>query len=168
MIRDRIALAVLPAMMGFLIFGCVGSPIDEGTKGDLKITQREERTDNEQAPDRRGPREWEVPYELEIDDMTMKIEELDECNKRLEELGRIFKVSGSIVGVSNQVNLVVINVGDDDGVLVGMDLVIFRGNSPFGILAVEKIYPKQAAGRVKMITVREEVKKGDGVSTRIE
>ncbi|MHC5038418.1 MAG: hypothetical protein ACYTHM_13985 [Planctomycetota bacterium] len=77
------------------------------------------------------------------------------------------KIDGSIIGVSGRVNLVVINVGEDDGVRVGFEFTIYRGNSYVGKMVVEKVYPRQAAGRVMLNMSKDKVQQGDKVSTHV-
>ncbi|GEM_PF-2792563 len=78
------------------------------------------------------------------------------------------QINGAIVGVSDKVNLVVINVGEEDGVRVGFAFTIYRGNSYVGKMVVEKVYPRQAAGRVMLEMTKSNVRQGDRVKTRVD
>jgi uncharacterized coiled-coil DUF342 family protein len=77
------------------------------------------------------------------------------------------KIDGAVIGVSNRVNLVVINVGEEDGVRVGYEFTIYRGTSYVAKMVVEKVYPSQAAGRVLIEMQKDKVQQGDRVSTQI-
>ncbi|MHC4599412.1 MAG: MreC domain-containing protein [Planctomycetota bacterium] len=97
---------------------------------------------------------------------------LNEVQQRvgIEVLKGIFappKIDGAVVGVSSRVNLVVINVGEEDGVRVGFEFTIYRGSSFVGKLVVEKVYPRQAACRVLLDMTKDKVQQGDRVSTQV-
>lgn len=77
------------------------------------------------------------------------------------------KIDGSVVGVSNKVNLVVISIGEEDGVRAGFTLTVFRGNAFVGKLEVEQVYPKTAACRVLTEFTKDKVQMGDRVSTMV-
>ncbi len=77
------------------------------------------------------------------------------------------KIDGAVIGVSSRVNLIVINVGEEDGVRAGFEFTIYRGNSYVGKMVVEKVYPRQAAGRVMLEMTKDKVQQGDRVSTHV-
>jgi tetrahydromethanopterin S-methyltransferase subunit G len=77
------------------------------------------------------------------------------------------RIRGAVAGVSEKVNLVVINVGEEDGVRVGFEFTILRETSYVGKLVVEKVYPRQAACRVILDMTKDKVRVGDQVTTRI-
>ena len=76
-------------------------------------------------------------------------------------------ISGAVAGVSNKHNLVVINVGEDDGVHVGFEFTIFRGKEYVAKMVIEKVYPNQAAGRIIPMTQKDKVLVGDKVATKV-
>jgi hypothetical protein len=80
----------------------------------------------------------------------------------------VLKIDGTIIGVSTKRNLVVINVGEDDGVRIGYTFTIYRDKSYVGKLVVEKIYPRQAACRILKDMTKGKVEAGDQVSTQVE
>ena len=77
------------------------------------------------------------------------------------------KIDGRVVGVSNKINLVVISVGEEDGVKVGFEFTIYRGNTYVGKMVVEKVYPRQAAGHVVLEKTKDKVQPGDSVTTQV-
>jgi hypothetical protein len=77
-------------------------------------------------------------------------------------------IAGKVVGVSNRHNLVVINVGEDDGVQIGFQFTVYRRTEYVAKLVVEKVYPNQAAGRIVESSVRDKVLVGDKVATKID
>jgi hypothetical protein len=77
------------------------------------------------------------------------------------------KIDGHVVGVSKTVNLVVISVGEEDGVRVGFEFTVHRGNAFVGKLIVEKVFPKQAACRVLLDMTKDRVREKDRVSTHV-
>jgi len=77
-------------------------------------------------------------------------------------------INGSVAGVSNKVNLAVINVGEEDGVRVGFEFTIYREKSYVGKMVVEKVFPRQAACRVILDKTKDKVRVGDQVTTRVE
>jgi hypothetical protein len=76
-------------------------------------------------------------------------------------------ISGKVVGVSNRHNLVVINVGEEDGVHVGFQFTVYRGREYVAKIVIEKVYPNQAAGRVIEMTIKDKVLVGDNVATKV-
>ncbi|MHC4599778.1 MAG: hypothetical protein ACYS47_12305 [Planctomycetota bacterium] len=77
------------------------------------------------------------------------------------------KIAGQIVGVSNRINLVVINVGEEDGVRVGFEFTIHRKGEFLGKLVVAKVYPRQSACRVTSSLDGMKVHQGDKVTARV-
>jgi len=75
---------------------------------------------------------------------------------------------GTVIGVSEKVNLVVINIGEEDGVRVGEDFAVFRGNALICELRVFKIYPNQAACKITadewkgIVRIADEVRRSPG------
>jgi hypothetical protein len=97
---------------------------------------------------------------------------LIEVEEKLEDgnLPALFeppKIDGSVVGVSSRVNLLVIDVGENDGVCIGFEFTIKRKGNAIGKLVVEKVYPRQAACRVILDQTKGKVRKGDKVNTTV-
>jgi hypothetical protein len=80
---------------------------------------------------------------------------------------KVPKIVGRVAGVSNKVNLVVISVGEEDGVRVGFEFTVYRGNEYVGKLIAEKVYPRQSACRVLKDMTKKKIKEGDRVSTHV-
>jgi uncharacterized membrane protein len=109
-------------------------------------------------------------------DLAKKKAELEWILARVQEeyhitLGEVFpaipKIDGRVVGVSNRINLIVISVGEEDQVKVGFEFTIYRGNTYVGKMVVEKVYPRQAAGRVLLEKTKDKVQAGDSVTTQV-
>jgi len=64
-------------------------------------------------------------------------------------------------------SLVVLNVGDDDGVYVGLRFIVYRGANYVGDVVVEQIFQDYSAARPISATLVEKVKPGDDVSTKL-
>lgn len=76
-------------------------------------------------------------------------------------------LDGQIVAVSEQVPIVMINLGSDRGVEKGYQFTVFRSNQFIGRVTVEEVYKDMSAARiVKEMTVKA-IKRGDNVTTRI-
>jgi hypothetical protein len=69
--------------------------------------------------------------------------------------------------VSTKINLLVISVGEEDGVVVGFEFTIYRGSTYVGKMVVEKVYPKQAAGRWIQEKTKDKILPGDSVTTKV-
>ena len=80
---------------------------------------------------------------------------------------RIPKIDGRVVGVSTKINLLVISVGEEEGVKVGFEFTIYRGNTYVGKMVVEKVYPHQAAGHWVQEKTKDKILPGDSVTTKI-
>jgi hypothetical protein len=76
-------------------------------------------------------------------------------------------VDAMVIGISNRVNLMVINVGEEDGVRAGYKFTIYRNNRFIGRMTVETVYPRQAAGRIVLPETVARVLQGDRVTTRL-
>jgi hypothetical protein len=77
------------------------------------------------------------------------------------------KIDGRVVGVSTKLPLLVISVGEEDGVKVGFEFTIYRGNTYVGKMVVEKVYPHQAVGRWIQEKTKDKILPGDSVTTKI-
>lgn len=84
-----------------------------------------------------------------------------------DEITAMPKIDGRVVGVSSKMNLVVISVGEEDGVRIGFEFTVFRGSSYVGKLVVEKLYPRQAACRIVLEKTKDQVQPGDSVTTHV-
>lgn len=76
-------------------------------------------------------------------------------------------LDGQIVSVSNDVPLVMISLGTDDGVQKGYQFTVYRQNNYVGRVTVEEVYKDMCAARIiKDMTVKS-IKQGDSVTTRL-
>ena len=76
-------------------------------------------------------------------------------------------LDGKVVAVSDKVNLVVISVGEDDGVQVGNKFTIFRGDKFVGQIVIEKAERDWSSGRIHDEIQADAVQIGDSVSNAI-
>ena len=77
-------------------------------------------------------------------------------------------IKGEIVSVDAKRKMVVISVGQDDGLRRGHELDIYRKGSYIGRIRIRELKPNQAVGEVlPNFTNRSEIKEGDRVATKL-
>jgi len=67
----------------------------------------------------------------------------------------------------NARDMVVVNLGSDDGINVGNTLDVFRGDTYLGRIIIEETAPSRSAGKIMREYRRGLIKKGDYVSTKL-
>jgi uncharacterized protein (DUF3084 family) len=72
-------------------------------------------------------------------------------------------IGGQIISVNEENNFVVINLGEEDGLKLGMDFEVYRGNERIGKLEVIEMRSRIAACDIKYIEEKQEIKVGDVV-----
>lgn len=72
-------------------------------------------------------------------------------------------IEGKIISVNEENNFVVINLGEEDGLKLGMDFEVYRGDKRIGNLEVIEMRSRIAACDIKDIKERQEIKVGDVV-----
>jgi septal ring factor EnvC (AmiA/AmiB activator) len=77
------------------------------------------------------------------------------------------KIDGTVLGVSNNVNLVLISVGEKDKVQVGYRFTVYRGSTYVSKLVVDRVDDTWAACRELSEFRKEAIQQGDSVSTRV-
>jgi outer membrane murein-binding lipoprotein Lpp len=82
-------------------------------------------------------------------------------------LTKVPNIQGAVVGVSSKHPIVIINVGEDDGVHIGFQFTVFRGREYVGKIVIEKVYPNQAAGRILEMYLKDKILVGDKVATKV-
>ncbi len=85
-----------------------------------------------------------------------------------QELVKAPAIAGRVIGVSDQYNLVMISVGDQDGVKEGYEFTISRGKEFVGRVKVDKVFPDMCAASALEEYQREKIQKGDEARTRVE
>ncbi len=70
---------------------------------------------------------------------------------------------GQVTGVDEDLNIVLISCGLDDGILTETRLVILRGGLPLAILTIDKVGPDWACGRIDRKSARDFPVKGENV-----
>jgi len=76
-------------------------------------------------------------------------------------------IHGKVLAVNPDVNLVVLSVGERDGVKTGYQFVVYRGDSYVGKVQVEKVMPDMASARILKDITKADIIGGDNVSTDI-
>ncbi|MCK4341292.1 MAG: hypothetical protein KAY37_06165 [Phycisphaerae bacterium] len=71
-------------------------------------------------------------------------------------------IKGEIVQVEGR--YVSINVGETSGVVAGMPFMVYRGDTYVGDLKVEKVFPKEAGGKLTIVAPGQSVRLGDRVA----
>ena len=71
---------------------------------------------------------------------------------------------GKVERVDPKAGLIVISVGEDDGVKTGMEFTVYRGAGYVGKVIVTTVDKELSIARVDKSVSREEVKVGDNVS----
>lgn len=75
--------------------------------------------------------------------------------------GRRF--SGKVLVVNKKYSFVVIDIGKEHGMEVGVDLILHRGTKFLGKVAVEKVYERMSAATLMIDWMKDEPHVGDGV-----
>jgi hypothetical protein len=81
--------------------------------------------------------------------------------------GEMLAVAGLVTGVDEDLNLVLISVGTEDGVAVGYVFRVFRGSEFVGTLIIDRVGPDWAAGHMKQSETKVFPRRGDDVATKL-
>jgi predicted RNase H-like nuclease (RuvC/YqgF family) len=155
----------------------------EKEKDNLKLVKEEAIKDREEA------KEEQQRLELALSDLQGEMAEkeklLQKSEKELSEARMIIKsvqdsgvsitslfqrtkpMNGQIVAVSREVDLVMLSVGEDEGVAKGDKFTVYRGSQFIGQVVVEEPYKDMSAARIIKDMTKKEIQKGDSVTTRI-
>lgn len=76
-------------------------------------------------------------------------------------------VNGVVAQASAKDDVYVLSVGSKDGVEIGYEFTVFRGNEYVSTIVVDTVYPNYSAGRTKAGTKKSDVKAGDSAATKI-
>ncbi len=76
-------------------------------------------------------------------------------------------IEGKVLAVRDEVNLVMISVGSQDGVKKGHRFTVFRGEEYIGKIEVEKVFDDMASARILVDWTKEPIKENDNASTRV-
>jgi hypothetical protein len=77
------------------------------------------------------------------------------------------KINGAVLGVGSKSGLVMLNVGEEDGVKVGLEFTVYRGNTTVGKVVVMKVNANRSTARILPDLTKEKVQPGDKVSTHV-
>lgn len=152
-------------------------------KENLKLIKEEAIKDREEA------KEEQQRLELALSDLQGEMAEkeklLQRSEKELSEARMIIKsvqdsgvsitsifqrtkpMNGQVVAVSKEVNIVMLSVGEDEGVAKGDKFTVYRGSQFIGQVVVEEPYKDMSAARIIKDMTTKEIQKGDSVTTRI-
>lgn len=155
----------------------------EKEKDNLKLVKEEAIKDREDA------KEEQQRLELALSDLQGEMAEkeklLQKSEKELSEARMIIKsvqdngvnipslfqrtkpMNGQVVAVSKEVNIVMLSVGEDEGVAKGDKFTVYRGSQFIGQVVVEEPYKDMSAARIIKDMTTKEIQKGDSVTTRI-
>ena len=78
-------------------------------------------------------------------------------------------IDAKVVGVNNEVDLVLLSRGSDDKVKPGYQFIIYRGDKYIGKVEVEKTLPKLSSARIirDRLAKDENIREGDDASTTV-
>ena len=76
-------------------------------------------------------------------------------------------IRGKITAVDTKLGLAVIDRGQKHGVKVAYGFIVFRGNKYIGKLIVDEVFPDVSAAHYSRPHMKEDVKVGDGVTTKL-
>lgn len=155
----------------------------EKEKDDLKERKEEAIRDREEA------KEEQQRLALQLSDLQGELAEkeklLQKSEKELSEAKMIIKsvqdsgisitsafqrtkpMNGQVVAVSKEVNIVMLSVGEDEGVAKGDKFTVYRGGQFIGQVVVEELYKDMSAARIIKDMTTKEIQKGDSVTTRL-
>lgn len=85
-----------------------------------------------------------------------------------QELINAPAISGRVVGVSSQFNLVMLDVGENDQVRPGYEFTVYRGSAFVGRVKVDRVFPDMCACIALEDYQKDEIRKGDEAATRVE
>jgi hypothetical protein len=76
-------------------------------------------------------------------------------------------IKGQVTGVDEDLNIVLVSVGEDDLVKVGFTMTVFRGGEYVGKLVIDKVGPDWASGHMDQGVTKSFPMKGDEVATQL-
>jgi organic radical activating enzyme len=84
-----------------------------------------------------------------------------------EPMGPTEAISGQVLAVRPEVNLVMLSVGSDEGVKKGYRFTVYRGEEYVGKVEVEKVFSDMSSARILTDWTRKPIKENDDASTRV-
>lgn len=104
-------------------------------------------------------------------------ESLDSTTTSLELMKRTFgpvpstiamkSVNGVVQAADNRHDVYVLSVGANEGVQVGYEFTVYRGNEYIGTIVVDKVEARYATGRTKRGFKKREIQPGDAIATHL-
>ena len=76
-------------------------------------------------------------------------------------------VSGVVQAVDNEMDIYVVSVGSQDGVKVGYEFTVYRGDQYIATIVVDKVFPNHASARTKDNMKRKAARAGDNVRSQL-
>ncbi|MBI4612615.1 MAG: hypothetical protein HY720_03305 [Planctomycetes bacterium] len=106
----------------------------------------------------------------QLNEFKSKIEHLKAQGIDVERLAEVKvpkPLDGKVVAVNADVLLCMVNLGEKEGVEKGMVFTVYRGNSYIGQIVVDQVYPDMCSARIDPRFLKEQMREGDDVTTRI-
>jgi hypothetical protein len=76
-------------------------------------------------------------------------------------------VEGKVLAVRPDVNLVMLSVGDDDGVKPGYTFTVYRSDRYVGKVKVEKVFSDMSSAKILTEYTKDEIRENDDAATRV-
>lgn len=70
------------------------------------------------------------------------------------------QIEGEVLVVNKEFNFIVVNVGKNDGLKIGSELTIYKGEEPIAKVKVEKLYSNMAAAGIMEGSDKNQIKEG--------
>lgn len=107
-------------------------------------------------------------FEKELSEAKQIIRAVRESGVNISALFKKAKpMDGNIIAVSQDVPIVMISLGTDEGIEKGTQFTVYRGSQFIGQVVVEEVYKDMSAARIIRNMTVKNIQKGDSVTTRI-
>ncbi len=106
--------------------------------------------------------------EKELREAKLVIRAVQNSGVKIDTIGSTVKpLDGEVVAVSDDVPILMLSIGSDQGVEKGYQFTVYRGNKFVGRVIVEEVYKEMSEAKIIRDMTVEKPKKGDKVTTRI-
>ncbi|MCU0726811.1 MAG: hypothetical protein MUE73_13655, partial [Planctomycetes bacterium] len=146
------------------------------------LTEKQAAVDAENsaiAEQRRVEAEWANSQDLAANlekQIVSLTEELDKAKlllaayeKEVGPLGPIIgvpKLNAMVSGVDNSLNIIMLSIGRDDGVKIGFEFTVYRGNEYIGKVVINRVERDYCSGESKKPLEKGPIQVGDQATTR--
>jgi hypothetical protein len=83
------------------------------------------------------------------------------------EIKKMADVDTAITGVDEDMNIVLVAAGSDDGLRVGYFMIVYRGNEYVGRLVIDKVGPDWSSDHMVLDMTESAPRKGDRATTQL-